>query len=174
MPKTRHCLLALLAVFCIGYLIPERVKIPVQGATQADWNLKSFWFEPWGASGVHKGIDIFGKLDTPVLSTTDGLVLYSGELSMGGKVVLVLGPKWRLHYYAHLNSISTSAFSLVSSGEQIATLGDSGNAKGKAPHLHYSIVRLIPAPLSADGSTQGYKKAFYLDPSAYLINANAR
>ena len=49
----------------IGLLIPEKIMIPVQGATPKDWNHNTFWYEPWGKSGVHKGIDIFGKKNTP-------------------------------------------------------------------------------------------------------------
>lgn len=155
-------------MFAIGFVIPERIKIPVVGASKSDWNKKSFWFEPWGTSGVHKGIDIFGKLGTGVTSTTDGIVVYTGELQKGGKVVIVLGPKWRFHYFAHLNTVDTSAFSLVGSGDLIGTLGDSGNAKGKQPHVHYSIVRLIPAPWAIDSSSQGYKKSIFIDPGLYL------
>lgn len=79
-----------------------------------------------------------------------------------------MGPKWRIHYFAHLDSIDTSLFSLVSSGEAIGTVGDSGNVKGKPPHLHYLIVRLLPVPWDMDNSTQGYKKVFFIDPGAYL------
>ncbi|CAN7374357.1 M23 family metallopeptidase [Acidovorax sp. LjRoot129] len=168
MKIAKRVCLGLLAVLVAGLLLPERIQIPVAGATARDWNPKSFWFEPWGSSGVHKGIDIFGKTGTPVLSTTDGFVLFTGEIAKGGKVVLVLGPRWRLHYFAHLDSIRTGALSWVASGEPVGTLGASGNAQGKPPHLHYSIVRMLPAPWKMDGSTQGYKKALFIDPGAYL------
>ena len=168
MKKSRIVLLLVLVVILTGYLLPERIVIPVAQATPADWNRQSFWYEPWGASGVHKGIDIFGSIGTDVVSTTDGIVLFAGSLSRGGKVVLVLGPRWRLHYFAHLNSIGTSPLHPIAAGETLGTLGDSGNAKGKPPHLHYAIVRLIPAPWAMDSATQGYKKAFYIDPDAYL------
>ncbi|RZJ10280.1 MAG: M23 family metallopeptidase [Acidovorax sp.] len=168
MKIAKRVCLGLLAVLVAGLLLPERIQIPVAGATARDWNPQSFWFEPWGSSGVHKGIDIFGKTGTPVLSTTDGFVLFTGEISKGGKVVLVIGPRWRLHYFAHLDSIRTGALSWVASGEPVGTLGASGNAQGKPPHLHYSIVRMLPAPWKMDGSTQGYKKALFIDPGAYL------
>lgn len=160
--------LGALVVLVLGLVVPERVRIPVAGATARDWNARSFWFEPWGTSGVHKGIDIFGKLGTPVLSTTDGIVLFTGEIAKGGKVVLVLGPGWRLHYLAHLDRITTHALAPVASGSAIGTVGASGNAQGKPPHLHYSIVRLLPAPWKIDRATQGYKKAFFIDPGTYL------
>lgn len=169
MKTFKKFLIALFTLLLIGYLLPERIKIPVAGAGAKDWNHETFWFEPWGKSGVHKGIDIFGKIGTEVTSTTDGIVLYTGHIQYGGNVVIVLGPKWRLHYYAHLNSTETSILSFVWSGEQIGTLGDSGNAKGTPSHLHYSIVRVIPAPWKIDDSTQGYKKMYYVDPSSYLL-----
>lgn len=41
----------------------------------------------------------------PVPSASYGQVLYRREFALGGKLVLVLAPKWRLHYYAHLDSL---------------------------------------------------------------------
>ena len=151
-----------------GFVIPEKLVIPVDGATLEDWNEQTFWYDPWGKSGVHKGVDIFSKNNTPSISASKGVVLYTGYLKRGGNVVVILGPKWRIHYYAHLNQINTSRYSLVSSGTQIGTVGDSGNAKGKPPHLHYSIVSLFPYFWRMDSTTQGWKKAFYLDPNQKL------
>lgn len=153
-----------LIVVLLGFLLPEFPVVPVKGATSKDWNAKSFWFEPWGKSGVHKGIDIFGKPDTPVVATTYGLVIFAGELPLGGNVVAVLGPKWRIHYYAHLNEDSVFIGKPVWRGAEIGLLGDTGNAKGKPAHLHYAVVSLLPYVWKVDGSTQGWKKAFYLDP----------
>ncbi|WP_240222809.1 M23 family metallopeptidase [Rheinheimera hassiensis] len=168
--KIKNYLLLLIFVLLVaGFILPERINMPVAGATQRDWHPDTFWYEPWGSSGVHKGIDIFAKAGTTVTSTTDGIVLYQGELPKGGKVVLVLGPKWRLHYFSHLKAINVSGFEWLSSGKVIGAVGGSGNAKGKPPHLHYSIVRLVPAPWAADGSSQGYKKMFYIDPGNYLV-----
>jgi len=157
-----------LALLAAGFLIPEEMSVPVAGATSADWNANSFWYEPWGTSGTHKGIDIFGTTGTPINAATSGLVLYSGVLAKGGNVIAVLGPKWRVHYYAHLNSRSVTLGQWVSGGEQIGELGTSGNAVGKQPHLHYSILSLIPLPWQATTDTQGWKRMFYLDPGAKL------
>lgn len=166
----RKGLKVFLLVFVVILFLPEFPGIPVKGASAKDWNAQSFWFEPWGKSGVHKGIDIFGKMDTPIISTTYGIVIFAGELPRGGKVVAVLGPKWRIHYYAHLNSDSVFIGEPVWSGKPIATLGDTGNAKGKPAHLHYSIVTLVPYLWRVDSSTQGWKKMFYLDPAAELLH----
>ena len=119
-------------------------------------------------SGVHKGIDIFAMEGTPVLASTAGVVVWTGESSRGGNVVLVLGPKWRLHYYAHLKGIQASSMAWISKGIQIGKVGTSGNARGGAPHLHYSVVSLIPHPWRLTREHQGWKKMFYLDPSELL------
>jgi len=155
----------LVIIWLCVFLIPEQLMIPVKGATQSDWHKDTFWYDPWGKSGVHKGIDIFADMGTPLLSASNGVVLYTGNLQLGGKVVVVLGPKWRIHYYAHLDRIKTEPLRFVGSGEVIGTVGDSGNAKGKAPHLHYSLVTLMPYVWNIDGAKQGWKKAFYLNPS---------
>ena len=130
-----------------------------------------FGFIPGGKSVTHKGVDIFAKEGTNVNSSTGGLVLFTGEIERGGKVVLILGPKWRLHYYAHLQNIDTGPLSWTSKGEKIGTVGTTGNAKGKPPHLHYSIITLVPYPWKMDDGRQGWKKMFYLNPITYLAQS---
>lgn len=165
----RKAIGALLVFFIfIGLVMPQEFENPVEGATKTSFNQKSFWYYPWGKSITHKGVDIFANEGTKVKSSTTGLVVYTGKLSRGGNVVLVLGPKWRLHYYAHLREIKTSLFSWTTRGKQIGLVGTSGNAQGKQPHLHYSIVTLIPYLWKVDSSIQGWKKMFYLNPIPYL------
>ncbi len=149
-------------------MIPQEFSMPVDKATKSSYTQKSFWYYPWGKSITHKGVDIFSKEGTRINSATSGLVVYCGNIKMGGNVVLVLGPKWRIHYYAHLQSITTSNFSLVNKNSQIGTLGTTGNAIGKEPHLHYSILSLIPYFWRIDKSKQGWKKIFYLNPIEFL------
>lgn len=83
-------------------------------------------------------------------------------------VVVVIGPKWRLHYYAHLKNYNISFFDWLSKGEKLGEVGTTGNAKGNSPHLHYSMITLIPYPWRIDSDHQGWKKMFYLDPSKYF------
>lgn len=160
--------LGFLIVLVVGLIIPQSFENPVDKADKNSYNSKSFWFYPWGKSGTHKGVDIFAKEGTTVNSSTGGLVLFVEEIERGGKVVLIVGTKWRLHYYAHLRDINAGFFSWTSKGEKIGTVGTTGNAKGKPPHLHYSITTLIPYPWRIDGDEQGWKKMFYLNPITYL------
>ena len=168
----------LLIVFALlislGFLLPENLKIPVEGATHRDWNHETFWYEPWGSSGVHKGIDIFGSKGTKVNSSTYGVVIYKGNLAKGGKVVAVLGPKWRVHYYAHLQSQAVSIGAMVNQNTEIGLLGDTGNAVGKPAHVHYSIFSLVPLPWLYSSETQGWKKMFFLNPHQKLLSTDLR
>ena len=159
-------------VLLAGFAVPEGGVIPVQGASATDWNPKSFWFEPWGKSGVHKGIDIFARKGALVLSSTYGIVIYDGRLGIGGNVVAVLGPKWRIHYYAHLDSSSVTPLMPVRAGSTIGRVGASGNAAGKPPHLHYAVLSVVPLPWKATRGTQGWKRMFFVDPGAHLAGVS--
>ena len=160
--------LILTSLLTLGFLIPEHGVVPVAGATSADWNHQTFWHEPWGSSGVHKGIDVFGNAGTLVKASVSGLVVFEGNLAKGGNVVLILDPKWRLHYYAHLKLSTVQRFSFVFGGETVGLVGSTGNASGKSPHLHYSIVTIVPYPWKVTTETQGWKKMFYLNPHEQL------
>lgn len=162
--STLKITILLAVILALGLLLPERGVIPVYHATPNDWNSKSFWYAPWGKSGVHKGVDIFAKQGTPVLSSVDGIVIFTGNIDMGGNVIAVLGSKWRIHYYAHLATIDTNPLRWVSHGKVIATVGSSGNAVGKPPHLHYSVLSLIPYPWLFSTKVQGWKRMFYMNP----------
>jgi peptidoglycan LD-endopeptidase LytH len=160
--------LVILIVIVIGFVLPQRFKMPVEGATKGDYNIESFWYYPWGRSITHKGVDIFAKEGTNLYPSTNGIVIYSGQLKMGGNVILFLGPKWRFHYYAHLHDIKAKSFSWANKNRVIGTVGSSGNAVGKPPHLHYSIVTPLPYIWRIDKAKQGWRKMFYLNPIEYL------
>ncbi len=155
------------AVIALVFLLPNHWIIPVEGATANDWHQDTFWYEPWGSSVTHKGIDVFGSKNTKVVAANHGVLLYAGELNKGGQVVVLLGPEWKVHYYAHLESIAERRL-IYFSGDEVGTLGDTGNAQGKQPHLHFSIVSIFPYLWNIDFSTQGWKKMFYLNPIHYL------
>lgn len=152
-------------ILALGLLLPACGAVPVEGATDKDWHAQSFWYSPWGKSGVHKGIDIFAAKGTRVISSNYGLVIYTGNIAMGGNVVAVLGPKWRIHYYAHLQNINAKTWDFAGKGDIIGSVGDSGNAAGKPPHLHYSVMSLVPYPWRVSTETQGWKKMFMLNPN---------
>jgi murein DD-endopeptidase MepM/ murein hydrolase activator NlpD len=100
------------------------------------------WGNPRSSGRRHQGIDIFVPRDTPVLTTTSGLVLRVGTNTLGGQVVWILGPGLERHYYAHLSR--HGAFrpgDRVEPGDIIGFAGNTGNARGGPVHLHYGIYR---------------------------------
>ena len=119
--------------------------------------------DSWGNSRSggrhHEGIDIFAPKDTPVVSTTSGLVTKVGTNHLGGQVVWILGPGLERHYYAHLSRYGAfRAGDRVEAGAIIGYAGDTGNARGGPVHLHYGIYRngtaRNPYPRLAAGARQ--------------------
>ncbi|WP_087023082.1 M23 family metallopeptidase [Thaumasiovibrio subtropicus] len=161
----KHALFVIVGIITAGLFFPADSVIPVENAKCYDWNPKTFWYEPWGTSGVHKGIDIFAKENTPLLAATDGVVVFATEFAKSGLVIGIVGPKWRLHYYAHLNGMVVKPGDWVDQGEVIGLVGKTGNAAGKPAHVHYSVMTPLPYPWRITTETQGWKKMFYLNPA---------
>ena len=89
----------------------------------------------------HLGNDIFGPRGTPIVAARAGTVVDVSTDAIGGNNVTVRdGCGWS-HYYAHMDSFAggITTGKAVSAGTQLGTLGDTGQAKGTLPHLHYSI-----------------------------------
>jgi murein DD-endopeptidase MepM/ murein hydrolase activator NlpD len=61
----------------------------------------------------------------------------------------------------------------VSKGEKIGEVGNTGNAMGKPYHLHFSVTTILPHFWKIDGSIQGWKKSFYLNPEEFFAPAAA-
>ena len=158
-----------LLIILIVFILPSHLIIPVRNATRDDWNHQSFWYYPWGDSGVHKGIDIFAPGGTDVLAPVSGIVLSTSESNNGGRTISLLGPKWRVYYFAHLDTCLVSAGNFVTQNSVIAKVGNSGNAINKPPHLHFSIFSILPHFWEYNHtSINSYQKVFYLDPDSYL------
>ncbi|CAH2715700.1 hypothetical protein BACCIP111895_02884 [Neobacillus rhizosphaerae] len=90
--------------------------------------------------GKHKGIDIAGKWDTPVLAVDDGLVVKSYYSNTYGNVVFIKHPNQFVTVYAHLNKRAVSAGQNIEQGEVIGNMGKTGQATGT--HLHFEAHQL--------------------------------
>ena len=101
--------------------------------------------DTWGASRssgrTHEGIDILAPRGTKVFSATEGLVADLRNNNLGGKVVWIMGPAGTWHYYAHLDDHKRglSVGDYVKKGDLIGYVGNTGNARHTAPHLHYGL-----------------------------------
>jgi murein DD-endopeptidase MepM/ murein hydrolase activator NlpD len=120
---------------------PEMLPVPVEGVRARA--LRDTWGGARGEGRRHEGIDIFAKRGTPVLSSTEGIVLRVGTNRLGGLVVWVLGPGGQRHYYAHLDRYAdVEAGMRIEAGRVLGYVGNSGNAQGTPPHLHYGVYDL--------------------------------
>jgi len=156
-------------VILIGFLIPNNFLSPIEKKNITKIDPESFWYFPWGESGVHKGIDIFCEEDTDILSPVSGFIYSKGYGSLSGNYLYILGPKWRKYYFAHLDTVLINNYSYVSKGGVIGKVGNTGNAVGKPIHLHFSIETIFPYFWLYNRNTlEGEKKMFYLDPMKYL------
>lgn len=89
------------------------------------------------ASSFHAGIDLAAPIGTPVLAAMDGIVKFAGMVNgYGNQLQLDHGAGTQTRY-SHLNSFSVRDGQAVTKGQQIGTVGQTGNATG--PHLDYQV-----------------------------------
>ncbi len=123
---------------------PGALRIPVAGVTAAD--LVDTFTEPRG-DRLHNALDIIMPQGSPVLAAADGTVAKLFVSEDGGNSVYVRSPDGaRMYYYAHLlgyqPGLAEGAF--VRAGQQIGTVGATGNANPTVPHLHFQILMMQP------------------------------
>ncbi len=114
---------------------------PVVGAV-AGRDFSNDWGYPRSGGRSHQGNDIFAAKGAPVVAVHDGVVVRwnppSAPTALGGITVTYRtadGSEW---YNAHLDSVAPgiSPGVAVARGQQIGTVGNSGNARTTPPHLH--------------------------------------
>lgn len=88
----------------------------------------------------HEGIDIFAPLRTPVIAAAEGTVVRVNQNNLGGNVVW-MRPKGKNYtlYYAHLDEQLAAEGQPVFPGDTLGLMGNTGNARTTAPHLHFGI-----------------------------------
>lgn len=118
---------------------PDAVAMPVTGVEARA--VADTFGAPRGADRSHEGVDIFATRGTDVVSATLGVVSSVREGGLGGRQVWVLGPGGQRHYYAHLDDWAPGLGEgdVVYPGTVLGSVGDTGNARGTPPHLHYGI-----------------------------------
>ncbi len=87
----------------------------------------------------HAGVDLRAAGGTPVYSMMDGVVTAVGSNPKGGNTVNIQHPNNLRTYYAHLGTIKVQKGDRVDLNTVIGTVGDSGNAKGTWPHVHFQV-----------------------------------
>lgn len=88
---------------------------------------------------AHKGIDYAARTGTPVKTTGDGIVTFSGRKGAYGQVVIIQHNDRYETLYAHMSDFKKglTVGSHVKQGDVIGYVGQTGLATG--PHLHYEF-----------------------------------
>ena len=108
--------------------------------------------------GWHHGEDIFAAAGTPLLAVADGTLHTIGFNRIGGYRIWLRDTEGNEFYYAHLSAYSPLAVEgrSVKSGDVIGFVGNTGDADGGAPHLHFEIHPASMAGLGYDGVVAPY------------------
>lgn len=104
------------------------------------WPLRGKVLATFDESAGNKGIDIAGVIGEPIVATTNGVVVYTGEGLRGyGKLTIIRHSPTVLSAYAHQSRILVSEGQAVTQGQKIGEVGDSDADRVK---LHFEIRRL--------------------------------
>ena len=85
---------------------------------------------------LHQGNDVFASMGTPSVACVTGTV-NQGEGKNAGLYVRLVGDDGNVYYYMHLQRYAATGH--VGAGTVIGYVGDTGNASGGPPHLHFEI-----------------------------------
>lgn len=101
---------------------------------------------------MHEGIDIGARSGTPIVSTADGVVVFSGKKPGFGNFIKIRHGFGIETIYAHAKKLFVRAGRKVKRGDLIAAVGSTGYSTG--PHVHYEVrVNQVP-----------------VDPLYYILN----
>lgn len=108
--------------------------------------------------GWHHGEDIFAPVGTPILAVAAGTLYSIGWNDIGGYRVWLRDGSGNQFYYAHLSAYSPLAVEgkAVDAGDVIGFVGDTGDAEGGSPHLHFEIHPAAMIGLGYDGVVAPY------------------
>jgi hypothetical protein len=130
---------------------PEHIIFPVVGKVQ--------YVDDFGAprgNGRHQGNDLMAVKKSPAVAAEAGKVKYWTTSGAAGCMLYLYGESGTTYYYVHLNNDVTmrndnrgkcakgTAYTVnngakVAGGQQIAYVGDSGDANGGMSHLHFEV-----------------------------------
>lgn len=105
---------------------------PVQGPRA----FSNDWGQARSGGRAHQGNDILAPRGTPVVANVAGTVKPNNS-ALGGLAYYLRGDDGNTYYGAHLDTLGASG--RVDAGAVIGTVGNSGNARGGPPHLHFEF-----------------------------------
>jgi murein DD-endopeptidase MepM/ murein hydrolase activator NlpD len=159
----KRFLIAGIMALCVGLLFLGAKHSQASILTSSDpkgewiWPADGIISDTFGTrEGKHKGIDIAGKLNSPIYAVDKGVVEKSYYSDSYGNVIFIHHPSNYVTVYAHLNERLVTTGQEIEKGETIGKMGRSGQATGV--HLHFETHQ----------NEWTYDKKFALDPEGLL------
>lgn len=137
------------------------LAVPVGGVPAAQ--LVDSFADPRANGRTHGAIDILAPKGAPVLAAAPGRIEKLYESQLGGHTLYERAADGRTElYYAHLDGYAPGIAEgmAVQKGQIIATVGSTGDADERAPHLHFEVHRLE--------AKQGWWQGSSVDPYPLL------
>ena len=139
------------AVAVAANTVPAHIIFPVVGRVQ--------YIDDFGEprpGGPHQGNDIVAVKKSPAVAAEAGKVKYWTTSRSAGCMLYLYGNSGTTYYYIHLNNdltmkndnrgkcVNGTAYTVkngakVAAGQQVAYVGDSGDANGRSAHLHFEV-----------------------------------
>ncbi len=89
-------------------------------------------------SQIHLGVDLASVANAPVPAANRGKIVFTGDLGIYGKTVLVDHGFGLFSVYSHLNSFDVKEGDIIEKGGVVGRSGSTGLAAGD--HLHFSML----------------------------------
>ena len=117
---------------------PLSAKLP-EAKALLGWPVHGVLYSRYGIrqGQRHDGIDIAAPEGTVVGAAGSGTVVYTGEQSGYGSIVILRHLNGLITLYAHVSAILVHQNDKVAPGQPIARVGHSGRTTG--PHLHFEV-----------------------------------
>ena len=138
---------------------PRALEIPASFPAHLIWPLSgaiTSSFGPQATREHHEGIDIDGVAGQVVRAAAAGRVVWAGSERGYGNLVIIDHGDGLSTLYAHASRLLVGPDEVVESGEPVAEVGDTGNARGA--HLHFEVHRngqpVNPLPMLGTGVAQ--------------------
>ncbi|CAN5841320.1 M23 family metallopeptidase [soil metagenome] len=117
-----------------------RLLIPVKGVKAT--SLVDTYEQARGQGRRHDAIDIMAPRGTPVLASSDGVVMKLFQSDRGGTTLYQLAPDKRtIYYYAHLDRYASGMAEGrgLRRGEVLGYVGNTGDSGPGNYHLHFEV-----------------------------------
>jgi murein DD-endopeptidase MepM/ murein hydrolase activator NlpD len=119
-------------------IVGGKYQAPIKASWKSSGGFALNVKRPNGSTS-HLGVDLRAPGGTEIYPLAPGVVTNVGTDPKGGNVVNIQHANGVRSYYAHMSTAKVQKGQSVDNNTVIGTVGDTGNAKGTYPHLHFQV-----------------------------------